>query len=193
MFKNPLVMGLSNEEDPTKTLDGNEAGVYMSTNLSMVESTNYGNKSHGFLETPRYASKYGIESNIPIPGCGVVVEVITKGLDVRKPKISPVLEGHYNNGFEGDEWIADEVPSDHYLPTKFILSLGANDQNKIVVEVSGDDQEDLDRAITEIKIQAAKQRKQADRFKVFLEGLTEQERLNRFVVERKWQESQNQE
>jgi hypothetical protein len=187
MFDKPLVMGLKNETDETKTLDGNEAGVYMSTNPSVVESTNYGNRSLGCINVPKYDSGYGIENSIPIPGCGIIVEVRTEGLHVRKPNISPELRGHYNNGFEGDEWIADEVPSGHYRPTKFTLSLGANDRNKIIVEVGENGVEDIKKAIDEIKARAAQQLEKIELFKKFLEGLAENERLNKFVIERKWE------
>lgn len=190
MFDKPLVMGLKNEADSTKSLDGNEAGVYMSSNPSVIECTNYGNRSYSSLEVPRYASAYGLANSIQLPGCGIMVEVTTKGLDVRKPQISPELQGHYNNGFQGDEWIADEVPAEQYRLVKLTLSLGANDRNKVIVEVEENNQQDLERAINEIKTKAEQQRKEAHAFKTFLEGLTDQQRLNQYIVDKKWKEFQ---
>ncbi len=186
MFHKPLVMGQQNEDDLSKTTDGNEAGVYMSTNQSMVESSNYGNGSRSSLKVPRYASSNGFENIIHLPGCGVVVEVRTQDLDIRKPKISPVLQGHYNNGFIGDEWISDEVPTQNYRLLKLILSRGANDPDRFIIEVNGDSQAEIESAINEIKAHAAKSQEKAETFKRFLEGLTEAERYNRFLVDKKW-------
>ena len=74
---------------------GNEYGVYMSDNLSMVESA-YGDLHNDGLSIT------------------VIYEINTDGLDIRKPFISQQLSGHYNNGFKGDEWIADLVPANNY-------------------------------------------------------------------------------
>lgn len=43
-----------------------------------------------------------------------IYQIDTDGLDIREPFISDTLQGHYNNGFQGKEWIADTVPADHY-------------------------------------------------------------------------------
>jgi|GEM_PF-2731079 len=186
LVERPLVMGLAHKRDSSKSRDGNEAGVYMSSNPTMVESTNYAHGAFGSLEVPRYAARGGLRDTIPLPGCGVIVEVETQGMDVRRPEISEAMQGHYNNGFEGDEWIADEVPADHYRVTKLTLSLGANDGEKIVLNV-GDEPGALEAAIEEIKQQARENRSRAEAFKEFLESLTQEERYNENVVEKRWQ------
>ena len=91
--------------------DGNEYGVYMSDNLSMVTSA-YGNLHHDGLPIHNNLSIYN--ERIMIPSVAVIYQISTEGLDVRKPFISDQLKGHYNNGFQGDEWITDFVPANNY-------------------------------------------------------------------------------
>lgn len=92
-------------------IDGNEYGVYMSDNLSMVESA-YGNLHRDGISVHKNLSiNY---ERIMIPSIGVIYQINTDGLDIREPFISDQLKGHYNNGYQGKEWIADIVPSSNY-------------------------------------------------------------------------------
>ena len=91
--------------------DGNEYGVYMSDNLSMVTSA-YGDLHHDGIPIHNNLSIYN--ERIMIPSVTVIYQINTEGLDIRKPFISDQLKGHYNNGFQGDEWIADIVPANNY-------------------------------------------------------------------------------
>lgn len=91
--------------------DGNEYGVYMSDNLSMVTSA-YGDLHHDGIPIHNNLSIYN--ERIMIPSIAVIYQINTDGLDVRKPFISDQLKGHYNNGFQGDEWIADIIPANNY-------------------------------------------------------------------------------
>uniref|UniRef100_UPI003FF13713 hypothetical protein n=1 Tax=Candidatus Ventrenecus sp. TaxID=3085654 RepID=UPI003FF13713 len=91
--------------------DGNEYGVYMSDNLSMVTSA-YGDLHHDGIPIHNNLSIYN--ERIMIPSVAVIYRINTNGLDVRKPFIVGYLKGHYNNGFQGDEWIADIVPASNY-------------------------------------------------------------------------------
>lgn len=111
-----------NKEGRKVVGDGNEYGVYMTTNKSMVE-TAYGN--------PRSDNKVLFDdielgSNPPLkigmPNVGVVFEINTNNMDVREPWICSSLQGHYNNGFEGEEWIADEIPANNYRVMKVQLA-----------------------------------------------------------------------
>ena len=91
--------------------DGNEYGVYMSDNLEMVNSA-YGNLHHDGIPIHNFLS---IEyKRIMIPSVAVIYQINTNGLDIRKPFISDQLRGHYNNGAQGNEWIADVVPANNY-------------------------------------------------------------------------------
>lgn len=91
--------------------DGNEYGVYMSDNLSMVTSA-YGNLHHDGIPIHNNLSIHN--ERIIIPSVAVIYQINTDGLNVRKPFISDQLKGHYNNGYQGDEWIADIVPANNY-------------------------------------------------------------------------------
>ena len=101
--------------------DGNEYGVYMSDNLSMVTSA-YGDLHHDGLPIHNNLSIYN--TRIMIPSVAVIYQINTDGLDVRKPFISEQLKGHYNNGFQGDEWIADFVPANNY--TLYRVRIGSD-------------------------------------------------------------------
>lgn len=91
--------------------DGNEYGVYMSDNLEMVERA-YGNlHDHGI---PVYNNLSICNRKIKIPSVAIIYEIDTEGLDIREPFITDYLKGHYNNGYEGKEWITDKVPADSY-------------------------------------------------------------------------------
>lgn len=91
--------------------DGNEYGIYMSDNLAMVK-TAYGNvDGHG---VPINSNLLIQNKYIMIPAIGIIYEINTDGLDIRKPWISEVLTNVYNNGFIGNEWIADVIPAQNY-------------------------------------------------------------------------------
>lgn len=101
--------------------DGNEYGVYMSDNLHMVTSA-YGDLHHDGL--PIYNNLSIYNERIMIPSVAVIYQISTERLDVRKPFISEQLKGHYNNGFQGDEWITDIVPADNH--TLYRVRIGAD-------------------------------------------------------------------
>ncbi len=102
-------------------IDGNEYGVYMSDNLSMVTSA-YGNLHHDGIPIHNNLTIYN--ERIMIPSVAVIYQINTDDLDIRKPFISDQLKGHYNNGFQGDEWIADIVPANNY--TLYRVRIGAD-------------------------------------------------------------------
>lgn len=91
-------------------IDGNEYGVYMSDNLSMVEAA-YGNLHRDGIPVSNSSINY---ESIMIPSIGVIYQINISGIDVREPFISDQLKGHYNNCYQGKEWIADVVPSSNY-------------------------------------------------------------------------------
>ncbi len=187
-LKDKLVPGNVNESDPTKIGDGNELGVYMSTNQKMVEYS-YARGRGGrdlVIKVPKYNSGYGIINMVRLPSCGLVLEINTDGLDIRKPEITEVLKGVYNNGFEGDEWIADTVPASNYQVKKMILSNGANDRNSIIVDINGTDDLNIQKAIDFVKKEFSKKKKETENFRNFLDGLTDKERMNEYLVKKGW-------
>ncbi len=94
-------------------LDGNEYGVYMTDNEQMVKDV-YGDVHNG--GTPIQGNLViGMNpTRINIPDVGISYVISTDGVSVRRPRITSALKGHYNNGFAGDEWIADMIPADKY-------------------------------------------------------------------------------
>jgi hypothetical protein len=190
MFTRPLVPGTQAVDDPSRIGDGNERGVYMSTNPYMVEKVyaSGGRVEGNFIETPRYVDRGGQENGIVLPVCGVVLEVDTEGLDIREPKMVPALIGHYNNGFEGYEWIADEIPPEHYKLRSLVFSTHPNDREKITIDVMEATEEEKQEALDRIRTEYGKKREQALEYKAFLEGLEPKDRMNEFVLKRKWEQ-----
>lgn len=85
-LRGTLVPGTVSKDDPTKIGDGNELGVYMSTNPHMVEAA-YAKGGGGsiHIEVPKYHDGYTIVNHIKLPSCGIMVEVDTAGLEIRPP------------------------------------------------------------------------------------------------------------
>jgi len=84
--------------------DGNEYGVYMTTNLAMARDA-YGKPSDSGKQI----------SNLISTNIGIIYEINPAGLDIREPWLDPAYKEmggltHYNNGFEGKEYIADVIP-----------------------------------------------------------------------------------
>lgn len=180
-LKEDLVPGNVNENDPTKISDGNELGVYMSTNPLMVEksySYGTGNYEDLHLRVLKHSVRGGGYAEfIKLPACGIVYEIDTKDLDIRKPEIRSELQGVYNNQFEGDEWIANRVPAKNCRVKKLILSEYANDRNWTEINVTGLDDKKIQEAIDLIKEKFRKSKSEAIKFKDFLESLSEKERF----------------
>lgn len=192
-LKQVLRPGSHAVDDPTRIGDGNELGVYMSTNSYMVEKVYAsGGRAEGcFVQTERYVDAGGSQSvGVELPACGIVIEVDTASLPIREPKMIPALQGHYNNGFQGYEWIADEIPTDHYRVTRLLLSTHSNDSKKLTIDVSEMTEEELKNAIVTIQIEFAKAKNEALKFKAFLETLTPQQRMNGYLLKRLWGKQQ---
>jgi len=104
------------DEKGRKTVgDGNEYGVYMTTNEKMVDAA-YGRMAlHGEGSALEHDVSLGnAVGRIREPKIFITYEIDPKKADIRRPFITQSLEGHYNNGFEGEEWIADVVPKEAY-------------------------------------------------------------------------------
>ncbi|MBO6233030.1 MAG: hypothetical protein J6N78_03100 [Clostridia bacterium] len=96
--------------------DGNEYGIYMSDNPKVAEYAygNATNKGDGTYIEPRISIGNRGTEFIKIPAIGVCYKISTQGLDIRKPWISSALQGVYNNGLKGDEWITNKIPAENY-------------------------------------------------------------------------------
>lgn len=108
-YKDPLI-----DSQGRKTVgDGNEYGLYMTDNQSMVYGA-YGDvRNDGTPIKPSFEVGFP-PTRISIPYIGVAYKISTENIDFRKPWIAKSLTGHYNNGFEGDEYITEVVPSGEY-------------------------------------------------------------------------------
>lgn len=96
--------------------DGNEYGVYMTDNLTMAEQA-YGNVNMMDRTNIRKDLILNVADRptpLMVPAVGVIYKIDTTGLDVHKPWISSQLTEHYNNGFQGDEWIVESIPPTNY-------------------------------------------------------------------------------
>lgn len=127
-LERPLIPGVQprwDEQGRMVVNDGNEYGVYMTDNDHMADKA-YATPRHGdpIPNSPVFNSRQGSQSRVEMPRVGLLYEIDSRGLRVRKPFITDYLKGVYNNGFEGDEWIADSVPPSHYRLAK--VRLGAD-------------------------------------------------------------------
>lgn len=94
--------------------DGNEYGVYMSDNPTMIDQV-YSNPERGDGDIIEGVNPFGYDkTKLRRPALGVKYEISSDGIDIREPYITSSLKGHYNNGFIGREWIADEIPEGQY-------------------------------------------------------------------------------
>lgn len=189
-LRQDLIPGRVNEDDPTKIHDGNELGVYMSTSSRMVEDAYAKGGAVGDIKTPRFDDGRTMTERILLPSCGIICEIDTRGLEIRKPQILPIWRLVYNNGFEGDEWIADRVPPEYYQVKKLILSRAANDPETLTVKIENKSDEVLQTAIDTIKQEFEKRKAAAEEFKQYLESLGDDQRHNFFAVKKGWQKWQ---
>lgn len=188
-LKQILVPGSANKDDATKIGDGNELGVYMTTNKTMADSVySRGGGGVGAIETPPYDDSRTTVRRIELPSCGITYEIDSTDLPIREPEITQALQGHYNNGYEGEEWIADAVPPEKYKVIKLTLSRYANDNKTFKVQVEDNSDEGIQAAIDKIKEEYERIKLAAETFRAYLLSLTEKERLNGYKNKRKMEE-----
>lgn len=108
------------EKGRQRLRSGNEYGVYMTTNKNMALDI-YGNVHNGgmclnnSLQIGMYSDK------LILPAVGIVYEIDTTNLDIRKPWISREFESTYNSNYEGDEFITDIVPAQNCKIVRIII------------------------------------------------------------------------
>lgn len=177
-------------DDPTRIGDGNELGVYMSTNSLMVEKVyaSGGQVDGCFVQTERHIDSAGSHSmGVSLPVCGIVIEVDTTNLAIREPKMIPALQGHYNNGYQGYEWIADEIQPSNYRVIKLVYARHPNDSQRVVVDVASMDEAELQKVIEAMQERFGKAKREALAFKQFLETLMPQQRMNGYTLKKLWE------
>lgn len=146
----PIAPQEKNSQGRDIVSDGNEYGIYMTTNLYMAQDT-YGNSHHEgelYMQEPLYVDYHRMPQYVHYPKIGIVYEINTSNLPIKKPWIQDALKGHYNNGFRGDEWITSAENGEHLIPKENLsiknIVIGydiLNEREKI--EVSGLTEEEI--------------------------------------------------
>ena len=173
----------SRVEQPNGVLtvsDGNEYGVYMSTNEDMVKRA-YADPRHG-KQIPGFEKlSYGYSRDvIQEPSIGIMYKVDSSDLQVRKPRITRSLQGVYNNGFIGDEWIADIVPASHISIPYIKLGRDALHGELVIEPEDGDVRPHAER----LQVEAAERVERLKQFGLAVLELTPAQRMNPSRVER---------
>lgn len=164
-----------NENGEKTVKDGNEYGVYMSDNKTMVSDT-YG-KVHQFgdpVSNVRFKVN-GSPMSVTKPRVSVVYEINPENLpNLRRPKITSALKGHYNNGFGGDEWICDYIPKKNYSVTRICIGYDSLFESE-TIDVQGKSPENI-KAL--IKAEVSKREKNLKEFASILEIMPDLKRNN---------------
>lgn len=160
------------DEQGRKTVgDGNEYGVYMSdykevaTNAYAAVSMKDGTPLNNNVRIGERSFK------IAVPAVGIVYKISTNGLDVHKPWITSSLKGHYNNGFMGDEWVAERIPVGNYVVEKVIVGEDILHPKK---EIEFSNQEEI---LIKINEELEERKKRLEKFEEFIELLPQNQVL----------------
>ena len=125
---------IMDEQGRKTVLDGNEYGVYMTDNETMVDSA-YGNVHGGGTKIGEDIKIGDPPEDIKLPNIGITYKINTEGMEVHEPWISDSLKGHYNNGFQGKEYISERVPKENYTVTKIKIGKDLlHDEEEIEVD-----------------------------------------------------------
>lgn len=148
---------LIDDQGRKTVLDGNEYGIYMTDNEIMTEEAYSNPNKNGKAEYVSRKITIGTPPQmLRFPRIGILYEIDTNGLDVRQPWITAHLKGHYNNGYEGDEWIAESIPASNYRTKKIIISQDYLHDSKSIEPT--DLESDADKIITDVRRRSARLR-----------------------------------
>ena len=94
--------------------DGNEYGVYL-TDYDQMAKDVYGNPENKRGKTlAKLKGMFGETTEVSEPMIGVVYKINTEGTDIHEPWICAEMNGHYNNGYSGKEWVSSRIPREQY-------------------------------------------------------------------------------
>ncbi len=151
--------------------DGNEYGVYMS-DYKEVATSAYAAVSMGDGTPLNKNVRIGVGSlRIAVPAVGIVYKISTNGLDVHKPWITSSLRGHYNNGFMGDEWVAERIPVSNYVVEKVVVGEDILHSEKEI------DITNQDEILLRINEELEERKIRLEKFEKFIESLPENQVL----------------
>ena len=181
----PIYEPKKNEEGRDIVTDGNEYGIYMTTNYLMTKSS-YGNpQSMGSAYDNEVCYVDGLsrqQKRVYYPQVGVIYEIDATKIEIKQPWIRPELEGHYNNGFAGEEWITkttDTPPfNEHIIPRAAYkvsnLTIGADMLHDLeTIEVAGLSDDKLQKTVLDIM---SKRKEGYDLFLSFVKKVPENKR-----------------
>lgn len=103
-------------------MDGNEYGIYMSDNERMVDKS-YAEVTEHDVDEIDHNIRIGMyKVRVGLPKIGIKMEIATDGLNIKEPYICQQMQGVYNNGFQGKEWISTEdIPLNNISYTKVCM------------------------------------------------------------------------
>lgn len=170
------------DEDGKRVVsDGNEYGVYMSSNPSMVKTAYYGRSKEGIITEPFLRNwSRGNERYLPLPSVGIFFEIKTEGLDIREPQFKETLKGVANNGFKGKEYIVEEIPTSNFRITELCLSSEVYDKKAVVYKIGT--KEDFENAKKDILVRYNEKKSQMLRFRDEIANLPKEQRHDQRVV-----------
>ena len=151
--------------------DGNEYGLYMTDNEEMAARAYAGVELSDGTPLNKTIDITTRRLRVSIPSVGILYKISTKNLDVRRPWITKSLEGLYNNGFEGDEWITDRIPLSNYEVEHVYVGEDILHPKK---EITFNNQEEI---LNKIFKELDERRKKLEEFEKILETIPERERL----------------
>ena len=111
----PIIDGLGRKVND----EGSEYGVYMSDNDRMsLEAYSRGGKQTVLDKNYRIGSKI-----VALPNVQVLYKINPDNISVHKPFLSSVMGGlEKNNGYAGEEWIAERIPASEYSMASLSIS-----------------------------------------------------------------------
>ena len=131
--------------------DGNEYGIYMSDNKRVAMGV-YGKPD---ITDGTIIIKIGLDDYLRYPCIGIVYEIDTDNILVRRPWITGYLKEVYNNGFQGNEYITDFIPRESYKIIRITigedylhksLKIDVDDLDKCILKL----QDEIKKRITDI-------------------------------------------
>lgn len=143
LFTQPLVPGeppFVDDQGRLTVRDGNEHGVYTTTSHNVADYAYATPRDDGdaLPDSPTFSHRGFDWTRVGLPRVGVLYEIDPRGAPgIREPFIADYLRRHYNNGIEGEEWIADSFPVGSYRIQ--ILRLGEDLLHRAQVFRVGED------------------------------------------------------
>jgi hypothetical protein len=184
LFDEPHLPLDASLDNPSRRTDGNELGIYMTTNPTMARQAYASNGKNPRIPTKPYDSGRGILDHIILPAVGIVLKITTEDLTIRRPKIITVWQGHYNNGYAGDEWITDELPPSTYHAIFMDSSRFRGDPHARKLEFDGREPTILASAVADVRAHCESERRLHEEIAHQINTLTDAQRMNPFVMKR---------